>query len=236
MQSRSDIFITSKVSPYEQGTEKATAACEAILDRLKLDSVDLMLVHWPGVAKQDAASPLNAALRRETWLVLESFHRRGLFKALGVSNYGITHIEELLEYAQVPPSCVQVECHPLYPQPALREFCSTRGISFVAYSPFGVGQLLTNPKVMQVAASIDKSPAQTLLCWGLAKGCVVIPKSIKEERIAEFSPRHPALQEKDWDGSGVVRYLSVAAERALDEMGADEKDWVKYCWDPTSIA
>lgn len=88
--------------PAQHGTERATAACEASLSLLG-DPIDLMMVHWPGVAKQDASSPRNAELRRETWRVLERFHRQGRLRAIGVSNYEQRHLEELLRYAEVPP-------------------------------------------------------------------------------------------------------------------------------------
>ncbi|KAI7842709.1 hypothetical protein COHA_003640 [Chlorella ohadii] len=105
----SQLFITSKVSPYQQGTEAATAACEASL-RLLGTYIDLMLVHWPGVAKVDAASPDNAALRRQTWRVLEQFQRQGQLRAIGVSNYELRHLEELLQYAEIKPGVLLRGC------------------------------------------------------------------------------------------------------------------------------
>jgi diketogulonate reductase-like aldo/keto reductase len=100
---REALYLTSKVSPYQQGSAKAAQACEDSLRQLGTPYLDLMLIHWPGAAKQDAASPANAALRRDTWRVLEAGQREGRLRDIGVSNYEVRHLEELLEYAEIPP-------------------------------------------------------------------------------------------------------------------------------------
>ncbi|PRW60380.1 glyoxal reductase [Chlorella sorokiniana] len=220
---REQLFITSKVSPYQQGTEAATAACEASL-RLLGTHIDLMLVHWPGVAKVDAASPDNAAMRRQTWRVLEQLHRRGQLRVIGVSNYEIKHLEELLGYAEVKPAVNQVECHPRYQQRDLRAFCQAHGIAVVAYSSFGSSQLLSDPAVQAVVAAEGITPAQALLLWGLQRGCGVLPKSVRRERIEEAAPARLA-------GLGE---LSPEALAALDAL--EEQQQQKYCWDPSGIA
>jgi diketogulonate reductase-like aldo/keto reductase len=233
---RNDVYVTSKISPYEHGTAKATAACEAILQRLGgLEYVDLVLIHWPGAAKTDPASPRNAELRKETWRVLEHFYALGRFKALGVSNYEVRHLDDLIGYAHVPPSVLQAECHPLFPQPLLRQFAACANMQFVAYASFGGGQLLSHPTVQAVADQAGKSPAQTLLCWALQKGCCVIPKSVRPERIAEFSPTHSGLQPRHEKSHGQGRYLNEASEAALDALGATSADWRKFCWDPSVV-
>lgn len=90
----------------QHGADKATQACEEALRQLGTPYLDLMLVHWPGAAKQDARSPANAALRRQTWRALEALHRAGRLRAIGVSNYEVAHLQELLAYAEVKPgSC-----------------------------------------------------------------------------------------------------------------------------------
>ena len=99
---RDQIFLTTKVSPYQQGSAAAMAACAASAAALG-SQPDAVLIHWPGAAKTDAASPHNAELRRETWQALEALHRQGMVRAIGVSNYEQRHLEELLSYAQVPP-------------------------------------------------------------------------------------------------------------------------------------
>lgn len=99
---RADVFLTTKVGPKQQGTERATAATEASLAALG-EPLDAILVHWPGAAGEDAASPAAAQLRRQTWRVLEGLHAAGRVRAIGVSNYEPRHLEELLSYAQVKP-------------------------------------------------------------------------------------------------------------------------------------
>lgn len=112
-----DVFVTSKVSPYQQGTERALAACEHSLSLLAASggaagedggTIGCMLVHWPGVAKTDASSPANAQLRLQTWRVLEQFYRQGRFRSIGVSNYTAAHLQELWDVAEVKPHVNQV--------------------------------------------------------------------------------------------------------------------------------
>lgn len=159
---REQIILTSKVSPYEQGEAKAREACEGILERLATRYVDLVLVHWPGVAKTPLTSPVNAQLRKETWRVLESYQRQGRFRAIGVSNYTVDHLRELLSYAEVRPAVNQVEFHPRWQQPELRAFCQAEGIGVVAYASLGCGELLREQVVLRVADESNMTPAQAL--------------------------------------------------------------------------
>lgn len=120
------------------------------------------------------------------------------------------------------PACHnQVELHPRWPQAELRAFCTEEGIGIVAYASLGCGELLAEDTVAKVAAAAGMSPAQALLVWGLQKGCAVIPKSVRPERIQEFAPsRLLALA------------LSSEQEATLDALGAQPH---KYCWDPAGI-
>ncbi|PSC74818.1 glyoxal reductase-like [Micractinium conductrix] len=222
---RREVFVTSKVSPYQQGEAAATAACKASLAALGRP-IDLMLVHWPGVARQDAAAPGNADARRQTWRVLERYHREGAFRAIGVSNYEVRHLAELLSYAEVAPAVNQVECHPRWQQRELRAFCSDHSIAVVAYCSLGSGALLQDPTVQAVAASTGVTPAQALLLWGLRRGCAVIPKSADPRRIADVSPARLAQL---WDR------LTDDHLAALDALEA-EQGQCKYAWDPSGIA
>jgi len=235
---RSDIFITSKVSPYEQGTTKARRACEQILERLDIGYVDLMLIHWPGVARQKISSDENAGKRYETWRVMEEFCDKGLIKSLGVSNYEIQHIQELLSYAKIKPTVNQVECHPLYPQTELKRFCLENDIKMVAYSCFGVGALFNEeeyPEVYQVARETGKSPAQVLLAWGLENDCCVLAKSEQPERIREFSPEAPGMQPIRLDeATKQFHYLSDDHKRILSRI-AERHGVEKFCWDPSGV-
>ena len=235
VQSRSDVYVTSKVSPYEQGTDKAERACRDILERLGIEYLDLLLIHWPGVARKAIDSDINAIKRAETWRVMEQFMHQGDVKALGVSNYEVTHLRELLQYCTVPPIVNQIECHPKYPQIELRRFCGSVGIHVVAYSCFGAGALFDRdlyPVVYDIAAKTGKTPAQVLLCWGLQKGCLVLAKSENPERIKEFSPNAVGLQPDRNNG----RYLSTEDEDALSTEIPRRGGYQKFCWDPSQVA
>jgi len=226
---RQDVFITSKVSPHEMGT-KASAGVDGILDRLGVEFVDLLLVHWPAASKVPLGSEKNAVLRKETWRVLEDRLRLGHARRIGVSNFTVDHLAELLEYAVVKPSCNQVECHPLYPQVALRRFCAEHGVQVVAYSSFGAGALLgagAFPEVHAIARERRCSAAQVLLRWGLEKGLCVIPKSVVPGRILEYGRGE---LEAGSDG----RYLSEAQEQRLDGM-ASRYGQRKFCWDASGV-
>jgi diketogulonate reductase-like aldo/keto reductase len=217
--------------------EAATqAAAEAILHRLKLDYIDLLLIHWPGVAKTECASPENAQKRQKTWQVLENLFSRGLARSIGVSNYEIHHLEELLTYAKVLPAVNQVECHPKWPQIELRQFCLENNIAVAAYSSFGAGEFFKDPelvaKIEKIASKCHgKTPSQVLLCWGLQKGCCcVLPKSVHPGRILEYSLNAAGMQKIE------ERWLPVEAEAALDALGATPELRKKYCWDPSGVA
>jgi methylglyoxal/glyoxal reductase len=239
---REDLYITSKISPFEMKDEATTqAAAEAILTRLGLEYVDLLLIHWPGVAKTDLSSPENAEKRHKSWQILEKSLECGLARAIGVSNYEIHHLEELLTHAKVLPTVNQVECHPKWPQNELRQFCFDHNIAIAAYSPFAAGEFFRDPELSSLIEKITfdycpgKTPAQMLLCWGLQKGCCcVLPKSIVRERISEFSLDAPGMQKIL--NKGEERWLSVEAEAALDALGATPELRKKYCWDPSGVA
>lgn len=182
---RASLFITSKVSPFEQGFEKATQAVNNILDRLGLFYLDLCLIHWPGAAKLDTKSIQNSKLRSETWRALEQFYKQGKCRAIGVSNYTEKHLNELISSSEIKPMVNQVEVHPWLTQTQLRNFCNLHGIVVQAYSPLGVGSLLKDSTVQGVASKCKRSPAQVLLRWGIQNDMVVLPKSVHQEYIVE---------------------------------------------------
>ncbi|KAI8477485.1 MAG: NADP-dependent oxidoreductase domain-containing protein [Monoraphidium minutum] len=218
---RSSVFITSKISPYQMGAGKARQAAEEIMQRLRVDCVDLLLIHWPGASGVAATSPRNAELRLETWRVLEDLHAEGKARAIGVSNFEATHLRQLLAAARVRPAANQFEVHPRRPAAALRALCAAEGVAAVAYASLGCGALLSEPAVAAVAAEAGRTPAQVLLRWALQEGCAVIPKSITPARVAEFAP------EQLLGGWGLT----------IDQMGklAALEDGHKFCWDPADI-
>ncbi|MGQ5205819.1 glyoxal/methylglyoxal reductase [Bacillus subtilis] len=171
---REELFITSKVWNEDQGYETTLAAFEKSLDRLQLDYLDLYLIHWPGKDKY-----------KDTWRALEKLYKDGKIRAIGVSNFQVHHLEELLKDAEIKPMVNQVEFHPRLTQKELRDYCKAQGIQLEAWSPLMQGQLLDNEVLTQIAEKHNKSVAQVILRWDLQHGVVTIPKSIKEHRIIE---------------------------------------------------
>ncbi|WP_430742392.1 aldo/keto reductase [Bacillus atrophaeus] len=171
---RDELFITSKVWNEDQGYETTLAAFEKSLERLELDYLDLYLIHWPGKDKY-----------KDTWRALEKLYKDGKVRAIGVSNFQVHHLEELLKDAEIKPMVNQVEFHPCLTQVELREYCKKQGIQVEAWSPLMQGQLLDNEVLKQIAEKHNKSVAQIILRWDLQQDVITIPKSIKEHRIIE---------------------------------------------------
>ncbi|MCY9090307.1 glyoxal/methylglyoxal reductase [Bacillus mojavensis] len=171
---REELFITSKVWNEDQGYDTTLAAFEKSLERLQLDYLDLYLIHWPGKDKY-----------KDTWRALEKLYKDGKIRAIGVSNFQVHHLEELLKDAEIKPMVNQVEFHPRLTQKELRDYCKAQGIQLEAWSPLMQGQLLDNDVLTQIAEKYNKSVAQVILRWDLQHEIVTIPKSIKEHRIIE---------------------------------------------------
>ncbi|WIG46266.1 glyoxal/methylglyoxal reductase [Bacillus halotolerans] len=171
---REELFITSKVWNEDQGYDTTLAAFEKSLERLQLDYLDLYLIHWPGKDKY-----------KDTWRALEKLYKDGKIRAIGVSNFQVHHLEELLKDAEIKPMVNQVEFHPRLTQKELRDYCKEQGIQLEAWSPLMQGQLLDNEVLTQIAEKYNKSVAQVILRWDLQHEVVTIPKSIKEHRIIE---------------------------------------------------
>jgi len=171
---REDVFVTSKVWNADLGYESTIAAYETSLQKLGLDYLDLYLIHWPVQGKYNDA-----------WRALEQLYKDGRVKAIGVSNFQIHHLEDVLKHAEIKPMVNQVEYHPRLTQKALQAFCKEQGIQLEAWSPLMQGQLLDNPVIKEIATRHNKSIAQIIIRWDLQNGVVTIPKSIKEQRIVE---------------------------------------------------
>lgn len=170
---REELFITTKVWNEDQGYESTLAAFEVSRQKLQLDYIDLYLIHWPLPKKNKYT---------ETWRALEKLYRDGKVRAIGVSNFQVPHLEDLLRDCEVAPMVNQVEFHPLLTQKKLLAFCKARGIQLEAWSPLMRGNLEL-PLLLQLAAQYGKTPAQIVLRWDLQHGVVTIPKSVREERI-----------------------------------------------------
>jgi len=171
---REQVFVTTKLWNADQGYDSALRAFDASLARLGFDYVDLYLLHWPVAGK-----------RLDSWRALEKLHAEGRARAIGVSNFLVPHLEELLVHASLPPSLNQIEVHPFLQQRETRAFCEAKGIVVEAYSPLTHGTLIDHPVITSVAQSVKKSNAQVLLRWGIQHGMVVLPKSVNAARIAE---------------------------------------------------
>ncbi|UQZ34045.1 aldo/keto reductase [Paenibacillus sp. PK3_47] len=171
---RGDLFITSKVWNADLGYEETLAAFEVSLKKLGLAYLDLYLIHWPVNGKY-----------KEAWRAMETLYQQGRIRAIGVSNFQIHHLEDLIADAAVKPMVNQVEMHPYLSQQELRSFCKEQGIQIEAWAPLMQGGLLDQPVLQEIAAKYGKSVAQTILRWDLQHGIVTIPKSTKEQRIIE---------------------------------------------------
>jgi len=170
--SREDLFITSKVWNSDQGYETTLAAYEESLKKLELDYLDLYLVHWPVEGKY-----------KDTWKALETLYKEKRVRAIGVSNFQIHHLQDVMKDAEIKPMINQVEYHPRLTQKELQAFCKEQGIQMEAWSPLMQGQLLDNETLQEIAEKHGKTTAQVILRWDLQNGVITIPKSTKEHRI-----------------------------------------------------
>ncbi len=171
---REDIFITTKVWNADQGFHRALDAFETSRQRLALDVIDLYLVHWPVAGKY-----------KETWKALEQQYAEKKVRAIGVSNFMIHHLKDLLSDCKVTPMVNQIEFHPYLLQPELLDFCREHHIRIEAWSPLTRGRIFNEPALKRVSEKHHKTPAQVLLRWDLQHGVITIPKSARRERIAE---------------------------------------------------
>ncbi len=171
---RDQIFVTTKLWNDDQGYDSALRAFDASLGRLGLEYIDLYLLHWPVAGK-----------RLDSWRALEKLHAEGRARSIGVSNFLVPHLEELLANAKTPPHANQIELSPFLQRRATVEMCKKHGIAIEAYSPLTRGEKLGHPIVTAIARELGKTPAQVLLRWGVQNGYIVLPKSVRAERIAE---------------------------------------------------
>ncbi len=171
---RAEVFITTKLWNQDQGYDSALRAFDASLKKLKLEYVDLYLVHWPMAGK-----------RADSWRALEKIHADQRARAIGVSNYLVPHLKELLGSCKVMPAVNQIELTPFLQRRPTVELCRASEIAIEAYSPLTRGKRLTHPVVLEVASAVGRTAAQVLLRWGIQKQFVVLPKSTHPERIEE---------------------------------------------------
>jgi diketogulonate reductase-like aldo/keto reductase len=203
---REDVFITTKLWNSDHGYETALKACEDSLKRLGLKYLDLYLIHWP-----------VPEVRDESWKALNRLLKDGKCRSIGVSNYTIRHLTQLLESSDVVPMVNQVEFSPFLYQKQLLDYCEKNKIQLEAYSPLTQGEKLNHPKIQQIAKKHNKTPAQVMIRWSLQHNLVTIPKSVREERINENS------QVFDYN-------LTTEDVRILDSLNENFRN----SWDPTN--
>ena len=202
---REEIFVTTKFLPR---SEDPVAALEASLRRLGLEHVDLYLIHWP------AGGPTWA------WPGMERAREAGYARSIGVSNFSVDDLRQLLATATVPPVVDQVQFSPYEYRKALLDSCRQNGIALEAYSPLGTGRHVTSDTVARIARRHERTPAQVLLRWCIERGIPVIPKSTHRERIAENAQLFDfRLSDQD-----------IAELDALDRTGGTDRALERKWW------
>lgn len=227
---RADIFFTTKVWEKDHGYDNAKAAIAKSLEQIAgLGYIDLLLIHTPrastaAVLKEgdDASRETVTAQRREkrlgTWKAFQEAVEQGAVKSVGVSNYGIQHLQELLDWdgLKIVPAVNQVELHPWLQRQELVAFGLKHGIHAEAYSPLTRGAKLADPALVALSEKYNKTPAQILIRWSLQRGFITLPKSVNYPRIVENFDVH------DFE----------LAKEDVENLG-DKTVTVGTLWDPT---
>ena len=202
---REDVWVTSKLWCNRHRPDLVKGALEATLENLKLEYLDLFMIHWPIVFRDDVHRPekpedfvsLEEMPLIDTWRALETCVDAGLCRNIGVCNFSVKKLKSLLPKCRIKPSANQVECHPFFPQTELFEFCQGEEIQLVAYSPLGSGDRpermrgATDPNLFEQAVILDIakrrqiSAGQVMLAWAVTRGSTAIPKSSNPGRMAE---------------------------------------------------
>ncbi len=200
---RKDTFITTKISVTN--FLKVEKSLDDSLEKLGTDYVDLLLLHYP-----------VTGLRKNAWKKLEKAHKQGRASAIGVSNYTIRHLKQLLEYSTIKPAVNQVELHVFLQQPQLLDFCEEQGIIVQAYSPLAHGQGLDDQVLTTIAKKHGKTTAQIMLRWCIEAGTAPLPKSVTPERIKQ----NIDIFDFELDDEDILEIQKL--DRNL-----------RTCWDPT---
>ena len=202
---REDVWITTKFYP---ALRDPVAEIERSLERLGVEQVDLYIVHWP------QNGPTWA------WPGMEQAHERGFAARIGVSNFSLAELDEVLGVAQTPPVVNQVQFSAFEYRRALLQACEERGVAITAYSSLGTGRHLGHSAVAEVAQRVGRTPAQVLLRWCIQRGTIVIPKSTHRERIEENGALFDfELSDED-----------LAALDALDRTGGTDRAREQKWW------
>jgi len=194
---RDDIFVTTKLWNSNHRAERVEPAFEGSLDRLRLEYLDLYLIHTPFAFQPgDEQDPRdqngnviydNGVALLDTWRAMESLVDGGRCRAIGLSDIALNELSLIYESARIKPAVVQVESHPYLPETELLEFCKEKGIVLLAFAPLGHGMrpgLLEDPVISAIAVRIGKTPAQVLLAWAVQRGTALLttPKNAARAR------------------------------------------------------
>ena len=187
---RDEIFVTTKVWPTEFGAQETTDSFTASMDRLGLETLDLFLLHWPFPEQGRYV---------EAWKALQALRDAGRVRAVGVCNFHVEHLQRLFDETGEWPAINQVELHPYLQQREVAEFNAEHGIVTEAWSPLASGkQVLDDPVIGGIAERLGATPAQVVIAWHIARGFVVLPKSVTPSRITEnFAAAELTLTEDD---------------------------------------
>jgi methylglyoxal/glyoxal reductase len=204
---REDVFLTTKLWNSDQGSDSTIRACEASMRRLGVRFLDLYLIHFP-----------VTETRTESWRAMTTLLKEGKCRSIGVSNFTIHHLEQLLQKSDVTPVVNQVEFHPFLYQKELLRYCQEKRVQVEAYSPLARAERLRHPTIVSISAKYSKSPAQVMIRWSLQHGLVAIPKSVEEKRIRE---------------NALVFDFKISDEdmQALDSLNEN----LRTNWDPTNV-
>lgn len=224
---REEMFITSKLWNSDHAPERVEPAIRTTLNNLQLDYLDLYLMHWPLAFKPgheqaksvDDLASLDEIPLETTWKKMEELKNAGLIRHIGVSNFNIPKLKNLIEKSEIKPEVNQVELHPYFQQDALVKFCQQNSLLVTAYSPLGSRHLIKNnggiildAKVIEIARKHNCTEAQVILAWGMQRGTAVIPKSVNAQRIIEnFGSIKVELDENDINELGKLdRNMRIA--------------------------
>jgi 2,5-diketo-D-gluconate reductase A len=173
---REQLFITSKLRNGAHGRDDAFRAFDETMQKLGIEQLDLFLIHWPRPAQD---------LYAGAWKVLVELQQQGRVKSIGVSNFNKDHLERIIDESGVTPVVNQIELHPAFQQRDIRDFHKQHDIKIESWSPLGSGRALNDPVLAEIGSKHGKSVAQVIIRWHLQEGLIVIPKSIRAERMAE---------------------------------------------------
>jgi alcohol dehydrogenase (NADP+) len=226
---REEIFVTSKLWNTFHAPDAVEQGCQETLSALGLDYLDLYLMHWPVAFRpgnQHSAPedffPLSEMPLSKTFEAMLKLREKGLVKSVGVSNFTVSKLKQLITESGAIPAVNQVELHPYHPQNELLAYCQEQNIRLTAYSPLGSGDrpesmkqkneppLLSNERVRAIAQAENLTPAQLLIAWAIDRGTVVIPKSTNAARIAE-------------NLAAATQAISADARTALDQIGIQHR-------------